>query len=199
MAKIGSKLVFEEANEELESLVGISMNAKQIERVCHYYGDTTYAMIDGSMLFAREEKWKEIKLGRVFSSSSMIRLSKDRGCITDTLYVSHFGKSNEFWEKLSKELPHNNLVFINDGAKWIWNYIEDHYPDSTQILDYYHCKGHIYDFAKYYYNNDLLAEKFVSTIINMLFAQQVDKALEQIGLMECQSKTKLKEKEKLLG
>lgn len=224
MTRIGSKLVFEEANEELESLIGITMNAKQIERVCHFYGDlieqiewreaysdgiqlkldlktgdTTYAMIDGSMLFTREEKWKEIKLGRIFTSSSMTRLSKDRGCITDTLYVAHFGKANEFWEKLSKELPNNNLVFINDGAKWIWNYIEDHYPNSIQILDYYHCKGHIYEFAKCYYNNDQAAENFVSKITGLLFAQQVDNALDEIYLLECKSKTKQKEKEKLLG
>ncbi len=39
MTRIGSKLVFEESSEELELLLGIKMNAKQIERVCHYYGD----------------------------------------------------------------------------------------------------------------------------------------------------------------
>lgn len=225
MARIGSKLVFEEASEEVESLVGIDMNAKQIERVCHFYGDLiekvewreaysdgnqlklelkpgdiTYAMVDGSMLFTREEKWKEIKLGRVFTSSSMVRVSKDRGIITDTVYVPHFGKANEFWEKLSKEIPNNNrLVFINDGAKWIWNYIRDHYPNSTQILDYYHCKGHIYDFAKSYYNDSGAADGFVSKITDLLFAKQVSKALDEIGLLECANKTKQKEKEKLLN
>lgn len=225
MARIGSKLVFEEANEEIESLVGVTMNAKQIERVCHFYGDLieqvewreaysdgiqlklalkpndiTYAMVDGSMLFTREEKWKEIKLGRIFTSSSMVRLSKDRGTITDTVYVPHFGKANEFWEKLSKEIPNNNsLVFINDGAKWIWNYIEDHYPNSTQILDYYHCKGHIYDFAKSYYNDSGAADDFVSKITDLLFAKQVSKALDEIDLLECANKTKQKEKEKLLN
>jgi len=226
MTRLGSKLVFEEANEEIELLIGIDMNAKQIERVCHFYGelieqiewreaysdgiqlklklkphDVTYIMVDGSMLLTREEKWKEIKLGRIFTSSSMTTLSKNRGFITDTVYVSHFGKASEFWEKTSKEIPTDNkLVFINDGAKWIWNYINDFYPNSVQILDYYHCKEHIYDFSKNYFNKDKAkVEIFVNQVVDLLFAQQVNKALDKINMLECTTKAKQKEKEKLLN
>ena len=226
MTRFGSKLVFEEANEEIELLIGIDMNAKQIERVCHFYGelieqiewreaysdgiqlklklkpnDVTYIMVDGSMLLTREEKWKEIKLGRIFTSSSMTTLSKNRGIITDTVYVSHFGKAGDFWEKTSKEIPSGNkLVFINDGAKWIWNYINDFYPNSVQILDYYHCKEHLYDFSKYYFNKDKAkVEIFVNQVVDLLFAQQVDKALDKINMLDCTTKAKKKEKEKLFN
>jgi len=226
MTRLGSKLVFEEANEEIELLIGVDMNAKQIERVCHFYGelieqiewreaysdgirlklklkpnDVTYIMVDGSMLLTREEKWKEIKLGRIFTSSSMTTLSKNRGVITDTVYVSHFGKAGGFWEKTSKEIPSGNkLVFINDGAKWIWNYINDFYPNSVQILDYYHCKEHLYDFSKYYFNKDKAkVEIFVNQVVDLLFAQQVDKALDKINMLDCTTKAKKKEKEKLLN
>ena len=226
MTRLGSKLVFEESCEELELLLGIDMNAKQIERVCHYYGnlleqiewreaysdsiqlklqfkpeENIYAMLDGSMLLTREEKWKEIKLGRIFTSDSMTQTSKDRGKITDTIYVSHFGKSDEFWEKFSKEIPANEkLVFINDGAKWIWNYIDDHYPNSTQILDYFHCKEHIYDFAKLLFRSDKVKiDKFVDKIIEYLFAKQVDEALNEINTLKCHNKTQQLEKKKLLN
>ena len=121
MTRLGSKLVFEEASEELELLLNIDMNAKQIERVCHYYGelieqiewreaysdgiqlkldfrqdDVIYVMLDGSMIFTREDKWKEIKLGRIFTSDSMVQTSKNRGTITDTVYVSHFRNAKDF-------------------------------------------------------------------------------------------------------
>ena len=218
--------MFEESSEELELLLGIGMNAKQIERVCHHYGDlieqiewseaysdgtqlklnfkpeeNIYVMLDGSMLFTREEKWKEIKLGRIFTSSSMTQISKDRGTITDTVYVSHFGKAGQFWDKLSKEIPSSKkLVFINDGAKWIWNYIDDHYPNSIQILDFFHCKGHIYGFAKSFFNNNKVKiDKFVDRVVNYLFAKQLDKALNEITLLKCTNKTKQTEKEKLLN
>lgn len=226
MTRLGSKLVFEESSEELELLLGVEMNAKQIERVCHYYGDLIeqiewreaysdgiqlklqfkqeediYIMLDGSMLLTRKEKWKEIKLGRIFTSGSITQTSRDRGIITDTVYVSHFGKANKFWEKLSKEIPGSEkLVFINDGARWIWNYINDHYPNSTQILDYFHCKEHIYDFAKLFFNNDKLkTDQFVDKITDYLFSLQVDKALEEISNLKSTNKTKLEKKEKLLN
>lgn len=226
MTRIGSKLVFEESSEELELLLGIGMNAKQIERICHHYGDLIekiewseaysdgiqlklnfkpeddiYIMLDGSMLFTREEKWKEIKLGRIFTSGSMAQISKNRGTITDTLYVSHFGKAEKFWDKLSKEIPSNNkLIFINDGAKWIWNYIDDHYPDSIQILDFFHCKEHLYDFGKCFFNNDKVKiDTFVNRVVDYLFAKQVDKALSEIALLKSANKTKQTEKEKLLN
>ena len=226
MTRLGSKLVFEEANEEVELLLGIDMNAKQIERICHYYGDLIeqiewreaysdgiqlklnynpdediYIMLDGSMLLTREDDWKEIKLGRIFTSSSMTQLSKERGMISDTVYTSHFGKSSEFWEKLSKEIPNSEkLVFINDGAKWIWNYIQDCYPSSTQILDFYHCKEHLFDFAKIYYNKEkVAAEEFVDNITSLLFGKQVDEALNMISLLDSNSKRKQLEKTKLLN
>lgn len=226
MTRIGSKLVFEESCEEIELLLGIDMNAKQIERVCHHYGnlleqiewreaysdsiqlklqfnpeEDIYVMLDGSMLLTREEKWKEIKLGRIFTSGSMVQTSKDRGEITDTIYVSHFGKSDKFWEKFSKEIPTSGkLVFINDGAKCIWNYIDDHYPNSIQILDYFHCKEHVYDFAKFFFKKDKVkTEKFVSEVIEYLFAKQVDNALKKIKSLKCISKTQELEKNKLLN
>jgi hypothetical protein len=225
MTRIGSKLVFEESSEELELLLGINVNAKQIERVCHYYGELLeriewreaysdgvqlklqlkpeediYVMVDGSMLLTREEKWKEIKLGRIFTSGSMGTISKDRGKITDTLYASHLGNAEAFWEKWSKEIPGNGkLVFINDGAKWIWNYIDDHYPNSIQILDFFHCKEHIYGFAKLFFKKDKAqAERFVNLVTDLLFAKQVDCALDEVSSLKCSNKTMLKEKEKLL-
>ena len=36
---------------------------------------------------------------------------------------------------------------------WIWNWIEDTYPDSIQIVDYFHAKEYLCEFAKEYFNN----------------------------------------------
>jgi hypothetical protein len=226
MTRLGSKLVFEEASEEVEKLLGIDMSAKQTERVCHYYGDLleqiewreaysdgiqlklqfkpqeeVYVMLDGSMLLTREEKWREIKLGRIFTSGSMVTVSKDRREIVDTIYVSHLGSAEEFWEKLSKEIPSKGrLVFINDGAKWIWRHIEDHYPNSIQILDFFHCKEHLHDFAKILFGSDTQgAERFVNQVIDHLLAQQVECALQEVSSLKSSSQRILQEKERLLN
>jgi hypothetical protein len=40
---------------------------------------------------------------------------------------------------------------LGDGALWIWNLTEEHFPGATQILDLYHAKEHLSDVAKAVY------------------------------------------------
>ena len=42
-------------------------------------------------------------------------------------------------------------VVLGDGAKWIWNLAEEHFPGAIQIVDLYHAKGHLWDVAKAIY------------------------------------------------
>ena len=37
---MGQHLVFKEAQEVINSLTGAEVNAKQVERICHHYGDS---------------------------------------------------------------------------------------------------------------------------------------------------------------
>jgi len=48
-------------------------------------------------------------------------------------------------------------VVLGDGALWIWNLADEHFPDAIQIVDLYHAKGHLSDVAKAIYSagNDL--------------------------------------------
>jgi hypothetical protein len=39
-------------------------------------------------------------------------------------------------------------VVIGDGAAWIWNTVEEHFPRAIQILDLYHAKEHLGTVAK---------------------------------------------------
>lgn len=36
-----------------------------------------------------------------------------------------------------------DLVFIADGAPWIWNIVEQHFPNALQIVDFYHACGYL--------------------------------------------------------
>ena len=66
-----------------------------------------YCMADGSMLLTREDSWKEIKLGRIFSESQHITdISKNRSMITKSVYCAHFGNSDDFWERFNEETPY---------------------------------------------------------------------------------------------
>lgn len=45
-------------------------------------------------------------------------------------------------------LDTEEVVVIGDGAAWIWNLAEEHFPGSTEIVDYMHAKSHLYEVAK---------------------------------------------------
>jgi hypothetical protein len=171
----GQAMVYEEAAAFMERYLMLSVNSKQIERVCHFYGEEieqkiedrvkkqeavqkqseegrNYVMVDGVLTLTREEKWKEMKLGRVFNAENRIEVNRDRKWITQSSYMAHLGEHEPFEAKMATlidNLPEK--VFIADGAKWIWNWVDASYPESLQILDYYHAKEHLCDFAELFF------------------------------------------------
>ena len=43
---------------------------------------------------------------------------------------------------------------MGDGAEWIWNLAEQHFPGAVQIVDLYHARQHLWDLARRLYPND---------------------------------------------
>jgi len=35
------------------------------------------------------------------------------------------------------------LIFVGDGAEWIWNLVEFYYPHAVQIVDWFHAAEHL--------------------------------------------------------
>lgn len=218
MCYAGTEMVFEEASQMLEKTKGIEVTAKQIERVCHYYGqqleeeqanniehgallETTvsncephYAMLDGAMVLTREEKWKEVKLGRIFKATDNISISKNRKEVTRSVYVPHLGSHVDFLKKFEYFLDEKkSLIFIADGAPWIWNWIDATYPDSVQILDFYHAKEHLHHFAKEYFKVPEEMEHWADTQSLFLLNDKVEQVITNIQQLP---KTRCKSAEK---
>ena len=222
MCYVGQQAVFEEAEELLNVLCGVNINAKQIERVCHHYGeqvekeDTTmietqihhqynqqdknqlhYAMLDGAMYLTREDKWKEAKMGRIFKATDNLNISQKRGVVTDSKYVVHLGNHKEFLSKFEYYLDDlRSLVIIADGAKWIWNWADTFYPDATQILDYYHALEHLCEFATSYFKENDERTTWIEEQAKTLIEEGADKIIDCLGELP-ESTNKKTEKQKL--
>lgn len=150
----------------LKELVDLDVSAKQIQRISESYGqkleelaeqaaqeleppatlslkqpaEPVYVMVDGSMVYLRQKGWSEMKLGRLFTASSVVAVQPQRSVVLSSLYVCHLGDHQRFTEKLEAYgEPYRCKVFICDGAKWIWSWVEDAYPEAVQILDFYHA------------------------------------------------------------
>ncbi len=64
---------------------------------------------------------------------------------------------SEFAQRVEREARRRGFdqaprrVVLGDGALWIWNLADEHFPDAIQIVDLFHAKQHLWDVAKAIY------------------------------------------------
>jgi hypothetical protein len=204
---LASTSVFEESEETLHNLLGVDISAKQIQRISEYYGqqleefevnyqestlevplvDTktskapVYITMDGSMVYTREEEWKEMKVGRIYSEKSRVAIQKRRTEVIDSLYICTLGSSKGFLKKLEPYIiPYKQKVFIADGAKWIWNWVEDFYGDSVQILDFYHAVEKLGTYAALAYKDPVERIQWIDKQKQRLKADEVENIIRDL-------------------
>lgn len=221
---VGQSEVYNKGALLLDKLARISATGIQIHRIVESHsesistlleeeqpisssiqnGSLVYGMIDGSMILTRHQGWKEVKIGRVFENNSIYELSSSRNWLGHSEYIAHLGSHTEFEEKMSVFTDkyadlEEDLIFINDGARWIWKWIDSAYPKATQILDYYHAVEHLGDFAALYIQDKKKRKKWIATNAELLKKQGVVPLICLLEGLEVSSKKVKKEKEKLLN
>jgi len=151
-----------------------------------------YIMTDGSQVNTRVKDkdgstWKEMKLGMVFTDKDL-RTVNDHVYIDNKEYTAYFGSVSEFKKLLFETAARagygkiKRVVIIGDGAKWIWNMCEELFPDAVCILDLFHMKENIYDYAKALFpNNEKKYTKWAKTVAYYIESDQVKKALKKIN------------------
>ena len=40
------------------------------------------------------------------------------------------------------------LIFLGDGAKWLWDQVDNYYPDCVKILDFFHVSEYVWEVAR---------------------------------------------------
>ncbi len=50
-------------------------------------------------------------------------------------------------------------IVIGDGAVWIWNLADQHFPGAIQIVDLYHARQHLWNIAAQLHPHDPAAKK----------------------------------------
>ena len=209
---VGQSVVYEQASELFEQMMDIEISAPQIQRVCTHYGnaidplvkanceaviprleagkeqDMVYVMVDGSMIYTRDDKWRELKLGRLFHQSQVVDIQTNRKAVMDSVYVSHLGSVADFFPKFERHLAgYNNKVIIGDGAKWIWNWADDNYPGATQILDFYHAKEKLVLFARHQYPDQATRLGWIKEQSDKLLDNQLEEVL--LTLRSCRARS----------
>mgnify|MGYP000384715545 CR=1 FL=1 len=106
--------------------------------------------------------WKEIKTGCVYTTRT--RMPRKRPETVEIRaeaqsYVAALADAETFGWHLWAEAcrrgmdPTSDLVVIGDGAHWIWNLATDHFPTTTQILDWCHASAYVWNAATAIYGD----------------------------------------------
>jgi len=108
---------------------------------------------------------REVKFGCVFTQTGWDEEGyaiRDSGSTTYTGAIetaAEFGNRiyleawNRGWSRAKKK------VVIGDGAEWIWNNADQHFPGAVQIVDLFHARQHLWQVARLLHPGDMLRQK----------------------------------------
>lgn len=108
---------------------------------------------------------REVKLGCVFTQTTY---DKEGFPIRDpdsTTYTGAIETAEEFGKRIYLEAYQRGgeravkKVVLADGAEWIWNLADLHFPGAMQIVDLYHARQHLWELARKLHPNDASKQK----------------------------------------
>jgi len=102
---------------------------------------------------------REVKLGCVFTQTKW----DDEGFairdLDSTTYTGAIETAEQFGKRLYVEAwkrgwsRAQKKVILGDGAEWIWNLAQEHFPGAIEIVDLFHARQHLWELARLLYPN----------------------------------------------
>jgi Uncharacterised protein family (UPF0236) len=108
---------------------------------------------------------RQVKLGCVFTQTTTDEQGRPVRDELSTTYTGAIETAEEFGQRLYTEAWERGWsraakkVIIGDGAEWIWNIAEQHFPGAIQIVDLYHARQHLWELARALYPNEETKQK----------------------------------------
>ena len=108
---------------------------------------------------------REAKIGCVFTQTTVNEEGYPVRDEDSTTYVGAIETAEEFGRRLYAEAwrrgwgRSEKRVVLGDGAEWIWNQADLHFPEATQIVDLYHAREHLGAVAGQLYPDDVPTQR----------------------------------------
>jgi hypothetical protein len=108
---------------------------------------------------------RECKLGCVFTQTTVDNQSRPIRNPDSTTYTGSIESAEEFGFRLYTEAWRRGWEYAKlkivrgDGALWIWNLADRHFPGAIQIVDLYHARQHLWEVAVLLFPNDPAQQK----------------------------------------
>jgi hypothetical protein len=108
---------------------------------------------------------RETKLGCVFTQTACDKEGYPIRDPDSTTYTGAIETAQEFGKRIYLEAwkrgwsRARKKVVMGDGAEWIWNLADQHFPGAVQIVDLYHARQHLWELARKLHPNDEVNRK----------------------------------------
>ena len=186
LALEASSVPFEETSRRLKELAGIEVSSKESQLESEELGEEAgvysdelvenfwskrveiepeanarrfYITADGTIV-PTDEGGREAKIGSVYETPQ-----SNNSLANDIRYTGGFHNSEHFGKKLYVLALRRGLktarevIFIGDGARWVWNLAKYHFPEAIQIVDFYHATERLWSLSRSIYGEGTKACK----------------------------------------
>lgn len=144
---------------------------------------------------SEQEDWRDMKVLSWFEVEQVPPAQRSRGqrqkaereqpplraknlkYFCDILEAEEFGKllwasGMQMKADLSPE-----LIFLGDGAVWIWNLVSGYYPHAVQIVDWYHAEEHLERLAAVAFPDPQARSNWLEEVVQALWEGQVEQVI----------------------
>jgi len=118
---------------------------------------------------------REVKLGCVFTQTTTDPEGRPVRDEDSTTYVAAIETAEAFGLRLYTEAWRRGWsrarkkVVLGDGAVWIWNLADQHFPGAVQIVDLFHARQHLWELAARLFPHDEPArQRWMARGLNLL-------------------------------
>jgi hypothetical protein len=151
--------------------------------------DRLYGSVDETSV-RTEEGWRKPKLGSWYTTDEPPLDEPPEEWEPRAKEISYYGDILEA-EEFSRLMyltglkrgadQAKELIFVADGASWIWKWVQEHFPRAIQIVDWYHAAERIWGVAHAIYGEGSdLASLWAEKQLTALWKGSVDEVLDAI-------------------
>jgi len=142
-----------------------------------------YGSIDGVFILTKEG-WREVKVGAWYEAGP--RYGQKELHAKNIAYYSSLEKAEEFGKLAWGTAVHHQvdqaeeLIFVADGAAWIWKLVEQYFPQAVQIVDWYHAVEYLHHVAEVFPGDEAEREAWLEDTKTLLWEGEVERVLAKV-------------------
>jgi hypothetical protein len=130
---------------------------------------------------------REVKLAALFTQSTVDEAGHPVRDARSTTYLGSFVGSEQFGPLARQAALERGMaqaakvIYLGDGAAWVWEIARTCFPQAVQILDYYHASEHVVALAKAVYADAGTANNWAIRWQSLIYDSELDTVLAEVS------------------